>query len=89
MRRTRETKARLRNNADNLSDILTRMNVRSDLGVQFFEPKVVCGLCEREGHSQLKCDYHSSRVGQNMSYEDFLFWCHVDPCDCPEDFFIP
>ena len=61
-----------------------RVNLRSDNVVQYYEPKIVCGLCEREGHSQVSCDYASSKVGENMSY--FVFWSYVDPIDRPEGF---
>ena len=68
-----------------VSQIL-RLNVRSDPVVQFFAPKVVCKLCEREGHSKISCDYASSKVGPHMSYEDSVFWMYVHPCDRPKDF---
>ena len=63
-----------------------RVNLRSDNVVQYYEPKIVCGLCEREGHSQVSCDYASCKVGENMSYEDYVFWSYVDPIDRPEGF---
>ena len=63
-----------------------RLNVRSDCVVQYFEPKVVCKICEREGHSQISCDYAESKVGPNMSYADSVFWFYVDPSDRPEGF---
>ena len=62
------------------------MNLRSDCVVQFFEPKLVCSLCGREGHSNRSCDLSPSKVGQNMPHDDFLFWSYVDPCDRPEGF---
>ena len=54
--------------------------------MQFYEPKIVCRLCEREGHSQISCDYASRKVGENLTYEDSVFWCYVDPSDRPEGF---
>ena len=86
VRRVRETKARLTNNIENLTDIITRVNLRSDSVVQFYEPKIQCKLCDREGHTQVSCDLASSRVGENMSYEDAVFWHYVDPEDRPEGF---
>ena len=65
---------------------LYRLNVRSDCVVQFFDPKVMCKLCEREGHTQVSCDFAASRTGPNLSYEDSVFWLYVDPCDRPESF---
>ena len=61
------------------------MNLRSDCVVQYFEPKILCKLCGREGHSQLSCDFSSGKLGQNMAHEDFVFWSFVDPCNCPEE----
>ena len=55
--------------------------------MQFFEPRIVCKICESEGHSQISCPYAASKVGPNMSYEDSVFWSYVDPCDCPEGFY--
>ena len=61
-----------------------RVNVRSDCVVGHFEPRVVCQICDREGHSQISCEYGSSRIGQNMSATDWMFWQFVDPSDRPE-----
>ena len=85
-RKFRETKARLMNLGDNLHDTLARLNTRSDPVVQYYEPKVVCKICDREGHSQISCDYASSKTGPNLSYEDSVFWLYVDPRDRPEGF---
>ena len=64
-----------------------RLNIRSDPVVQYFEPRIVCKICESEGHSQISCPYAASKVGPNMSYEDSVFWSYVDPSDCPEGFY--
>ena len=85
-RKIRESKARLRNMTDNITDILTRMNVRSDPVVQYYEPKVLCKACGCEGHSRISCDYAEGKFGNDMSIEDFMFWSHVDPCDRPASF---
>ena len=58
----------------------SRLSVRSDCVVQFHHPKIVCQLCERK----LSCDYAAGRTGQNMSYDDSVFWCYVDPIDRQE-----
>ena len=63
-----------------------RLNIRSDPVVQFFEPKVVCKICQREGHSQVSCDYAASKTGTKMSDADSVFWLYVDPCDRPKGF---
>ena len=60
--------------------------MRSDPVVGYFEPKVTCKICNREGHSLISCDYASSKVGENMSYSDWVFWQYVDPCDRPEGY---
>ena len=62
------------------------MNLRSDCLVQFYEPKIECKLCSRIGHSQTSCDLASRKVGENMTYEDSVFWHYVDPEDRPEGF---
>ena len=54
--------------------------------VGYYEPKVMCNICEREGHTQRSCDFAESRLGQNMSIADWYFWLHVDPSDRPEGF---
>ena len=82
-RKIRESKARLRNMNDNMTDIITRLNVRSDPVVQYYEPKVLCKICGHEGHSQIGCEYAEGKVDDNMSLEDILFWSHVHPCDRP------
>ena len=56
------------------------------LSFGIFWPKVVCRICESEGHTQISCPLAVSKVGANMSYEDYMFWCFVDPCDRPEGF---
>ena len=86
VRRIRETKARLQESSANATDILTRVNVRSDPVVGHFEPKVSCKICHREGHSKMSCDYSEKKSGDNMSYEDWVFWQYVDPCDCPDGY---
>ena len=48
--------------------------MRSDCVVGFYEPKLLCKLCDREGHTQISCDYAASKVGPNMSYADSAFW---------------
>ena len=60
--------------------------MKSDCIVQHYEPKTVCKLCDREGHSQVSCDYASRRNGENITPEDSVFWCYVDPSDRPEGF---
>ena len=62
------------------------MNIISDPVVQFFQPKLHCNICDREGHTSLSCDFAESKVGPNMSYADSVFWMFVDPCDRPEGF---
>ena len=54
--------------------------------MQYFEPKMGCKLCDRVGHTQVSCDYAESKVGENMSYEDAVFWCYVHPEDRPAGF---
>ena len=63
---------------------LFRLNVRSDGVVQFYEPKIVCKLFDRQGSSQISFDFASSKVGPNMNYEDSVFWFYV--CDRPDGF---
>ena len=63
-----------------------RLNVRSDPVVQFYEPKVVCRICDHQGHTSMNCNYAASRIGPNMSYEDFVFWSYVDPSERPEGY---
>ena len=66
--------------------VLIRMNVRSDSLVRFFEPELVCQVCQGEGHTHRACPLASSKVGENMSYQDYIFWCYVAPGDRPEEF---
>ena len=66
--------------------VFVRVNVRSDCVVGFYEPKLLCKLCDREGHTQISCDYAASKVGPNMSYADSVFWQFVDPDDRPEGY---
>jgi hypothetical protein len=65
---------------------LTRINVRSDCLVRFFEPELVCQVCDGEGHTHRACPLASSKVGENMSYQDYIFWCYVAPSDRLEEF---
>ena len=74
VRAIRERKARLVSVGMNLTDILTRMTIRSDPLVQFFEPQVKCKICGGLGHSQISCEYSPRRSGAHMSHEDFVFW---------------
>ena len=60
--------------------------MRSDPVVQSYQPKVVCRLCDREGHSNISCDYASRNVGEHMSYADSVFWLYVVPSERPEGF---
>ena len=34
----------------------------------------------------MTCHYATSRVGPNMSFEDFIFWSYVDPSERPEGY---
>ena len=72
VRRIRERKARTVNVEMNLIDILTRLTVRSDPVVQFFEPEVICKICRERGHSQITCQYSVNKA--DMTVEDFEFW---------------
>ena len=63
-----------------------RMTIRSDPLVQYFEPQIVCKICGGSGHSQISCEYSSRRSGENMRYEDFVFWSYVDPSEQPDNF---
>ena len=60
--------------------------MRSDPLVLSYEPGVICNLCDVEGHSHLSCPLASHKVGCDMSYEDYVFWCYVSPIDRPEEF---
>ena len=86
VRAIRERKARLVSVGMNLTDILTRMTIRSDPMVQYFEPQVKCKICGGLGHSQISCEYSPDRSGAGMRYEDFIFWRYVDPSEQPEGF---
>ena len=68
--------------------ILNRINVRSDFLVRFFEPELLCQVCDGEGHTHLACPLASSKMGENMSYQDYVFWCYVAPSDRPEGFVV-
>ena len=64
--------------------IFFRINIRSDPVVQFYDPKVVCQICGRIGHTQISCDYSDKKSRSDMSYEDYIFWQYVDPSEQPE-----
>ena len=63
-----------------------RVVVRSDPVVRFYEPELLCRLCDGEGHTHLSCHLASSKLGGDMPYEDWVFWTYVAPCDRPEGF---
>ena len=63
---------------------LIRMNVRSDTLVRFFQPELVCQVCQGEGHTHRACPLASNKVGENISYQDYVFWCYVAPGDFEE-----
>ena len=54
--------------------------------MQFFTLEIICQICDDEGHTHRSCPLASSKVGPNMSYEDFVFWSYVAPSDRPEGF---
>ena len=62
------------------------MVVKSDPVVQFFEPGLECYLCQGEGHTHRSCPQASRVVGPDMSFEDWVFWSYVAPCDRPEGY---
>ena len=64
------------------------MVVRSDPVVQYYQPVVVCRLCEGEGHTHLSCPLSANKVGADMPYEDWVFWGYVAECDRPEGFVL-
>ena len=81
VRRIRERKARMLNVEMNLTDIITRMTIRSDPVVQYFEPEVVCKVCGARGHTQISCYYSSNNT--TMSCEDLKFWKCVNQNEQP------
>ena len=60
------------------------MNVISDPVVQMYEPRIICQVCQAEGHSQISCDYAEGKVADNMAYEDVVFFSYIHPDSRPD-----
>ena len=58
--------------------VFYRLNASSDPVVQYFEPRVLCQVCGEEGHSQISCAFGVSKVAENFSYGDVVFYTYID-----------
>ena len=44
----------------------------------------MCQVCGGEGHTQISCDFGESKVAEDMSYADIVFYSYIQENSRPD-----